>query len=566
MLQRLEISNIALIDNISVEFEDGMNVMTGETGAGKSIIIDSINAILGSRMSREIIRTGQETANVTAVFFNENDDLNCKLQEQGIEPEEDGTLIISREFNANGKNLCRVNSKIVTLSFLKEISAFLVDVHGQHDNQSLLRTESHIDLLDSFGGEELEDKLKEYREYFSEYNDLKKKINYFNSDLGDKERRIDLLKFQVDEIESSKLVPGEDEELEARKNILLSSEKISTTLNRVYEMIYASENDAPEMSNLSAYDSVAEANKELLEIVGLDKKYSDFSSKVDELEFQLQELAEEIRDEFELVEYNPEEIENIEERLDLIFKLKRKYGSTIDDILVYCEQASSELQELDNRKENSDKLNKRLEIVDSKLKDATYEISQLRHVAADKLEQGILQHMKELEMKNSGFKVSFEKFDEYTSNGIDKIEFLVSTNLGEPVKPLSKIASGGEMSRIMLAIKTMLADFDNVPTLIFDEIDTGISGRAAIKVGEKMRCISQKHQVIAVTHLPQIAVCANNNQYVEKITKDNNTLTRVKTLKDEELETEIARLLDGNEISDITLAHAKEMLRNAKRC
>lgn len=565
MLLQLEISNIALIDYLNIEFKEGMNVLTGETGAGKSIIIDSISAILGGRMPREIIRTGRDSAQVTAIFQIHNQNLDQLLKESGIIPEDDGTLIIFREFNNQGRNLCRVNNKIVTVSFLKEISPFLIDIHGQHDNQSLLRTENHIMLLDSFAAPDLQVLNEEYKACLEEYKNIGKELRALYGDEGERERRIDLLKFQINEINEANLKLQEDEELESRKNILQSAEKISAALNLAYEMLYSGDGGDSDGIMMSAYDNINSAAKEIESISNLKDDYNNILSRINGIGYELEDIARDIRENLDEIEYDPYEIEQIEERLDLIFKLKRKYGNNIEEILSFRDDAEKELDMLENNKSYAADLEKRREKCTNKLIDLSEKMSAVRKEAAAVLESGILKHLQDLEMKNASFKVNFERLDNFLSNGIDKVEFLVSANAGEPVKPLAKIASGGEMSRIMLAIKTMLADVDNVPTLIFDEIDTGISGIAAQKVAEKMMRISENHQVICVTHLAQIAVAANHNLFIEKTTQDNMTTTSVKALYGDDLINEIARILDGDRVSSIARAHAEEMLKNAKK-
>lgn len=567
MLRQLDIHNIALIDNISIELGTGFNILTGETGAGKSIIIDSINAILGERISKELIRTGKEKAIVEAVFEIENEKLSNIFQHMGIEPEEDGTLIISREFNLAGKNICRINGKMATVSMLKEIGELIIDIHGQYDNQSLLRTESHIKLLDLFGGEKIHHLKSNYLNKLAEYKSVKTKLKEISGNIGERERRIDLLKFQIEEITKGALQPDEEENLNKQRLVLSNSEKIIGALSSAYEFLLSGNN-----IKSSASDNINEALSELNGISKLGEKIDDLKKRLEDVSFQLDDITEEIRKERDNVEYNPEMLETIEERLDFIFKLKRKYGISIPEIHKYCEKSQQELQELNDSEAAIGSLNARIKVLSEELYNISCLLNTERKKASEILENKITNELNDLEMKKAKFKVNIE-FDDakdinserkYSQNGLDKIEFLISPNIGEPLKPLSKIASGGEMSRIMLAIKTILANVDEIPTLIFDEIDIGVSGRAAQKVGEKLSFISKNHQVLCVTHIAQIASMADSHYLIEKFSNEESTETKVQKLKEKGIRDEIARILGGSNISDITLKHAEEMLDNAK--
>lgn len=568
MLQRLQIQNIAIIDKVEIELEEGLNVLTGETGAGKSIIIDSIKAILGERLSKDLIRTGKDKAVVEAVFVVEDDRLKDFYEEFGIEPEEDGTLIISREFTLSGKNNCRINGKMATVSMLKQIGEFLIDIHGQHDNQSLLRTESHVDLLDSFGDDSIRILKNEYNQKLNEYRELKNKLKLLSGDPNDRERKIDFLKFQIDEIKKAKLKPNEDEELDKQRIILRNAEKIIEALSEAYELL-----GVGSKTGKSASDSIGEAVSIISEISKFDQRYAAVSKRLESLSFELEDIISEIRGSRDEIDYDQEMLEQIEERIDLIYKLKKKYGDSIDKIKEYMENAQQQLNEIVNNEELVNKYRDELKKVDEELFKLAKDINVKRNAAAKLLEEKIGYELNDLEMKNSRLKVIVE-FDEstdengerrYNHNGLDKVEFLISTNPGEPLKPLAKIASGGEMSRIMLAIKTILANVDRIPTLIFDEIDIGISGKAAQKVGEKMSYISKNHQVISVTHLAQIACMADHNYYIEKSAKADSTSTKVKRLDEHEVKSEVARIIGGSNISEITLKHAEEMIEYARK-
>jgi len=567
MLLQLEISNIALIDRVSVEMGEGLNILTGETGAGKSVIIDSINAILGARLSKEMIRTGAEKALVEAVFQVDNERFADLLESMGIEPEEDGALIVSREFTLSGKNTCRVNGKMVTVSMLKAIGERLIDIHGQFDNQSLLKTENHIELLDSFGGEKIQALKQEYSSLLMEYRRVKSKIAEISGDRGERERKADLLKFQIDEIKKARLKVGEEEELNRQRLKLANSEKIVSALSTAYDLLFSGTS-----IKSSASDNINSALLELSDIARLDKKYDDIAKKLEDLSYQLEDVIYDIREERDRVEYDPALLEQIEERLDLISRLRRKYGSTIEEVLEYGKKIQRDLEEITRSEGVVNELRKRLEELDDRLYKLAKSINKERLAAIKVLKEKICNELSDLEMKRAKFKVNIE-FDDlpdsngerrYTQNGLDRVEFLISTNEGEPLKPLSKIASGGEMARIMLAIKTILADVDKMPTLIFDEIDIGVSGKVAQKVGEKLSYVSKRHQVICVTHLAQIACMADNHYLIEKMPDGTGTRTRVKKLDDKEAQAEIARMMGGAVITEITKKHAEEMLRSAR--
>jgi DNA repair protein RecN (Recombination protein N) len=567
VLIHLEIHNIALIDTVIIDFEEGLNILTGETGAGKSIIIDSINAVLGERFSKDFIRTGKEKARVEAVFKVDYKKVEDILEKTGIEPEEDSTLIISREFNMSGKNICRVNGIIVTVSILRQIGERLIDIHGQHDNQSLLRTQSHIELLDSFGGDNIEFLKRKYLATYEEYRQVKNRLKSLMGDKKERERKIDLLKFQIEEISKAGLKLGEEEELNRQRLLLSNSEKITAALAKAYMHIY--NRDGRE----TAFDNIGQAMDEIAQITGINEKYDNLYRRLEDILYQLEDLSHEIREESEKIEFDPEQLNQIEERMDLIFKLKRKYGSSVEEILEYYKSIECQLDEIVNSEENIKNLCSKLMEIDNCLYNIAGRINAERLKAAAILENEIGNELGDLEMGKARFKVSIE-FDDsrdenneikYHLNGLDRVEFLISPNAGEPLKPLSKIVSGGEMSRIMLAIKNILAKADKIPTLIFDEIDSGVSGRVAQKVGEKLSSISESHQVLCVTHLAQIAAMADSHYLIKKVTKENETRTLVRKLAGEEIQDEIARILGGVEISDITKRHAEEMLSNAKK-
>ena len=565
MLLQLDIRNVALIDEISVELGEGLNVLTGETGAGKSIIIDSINAVLGDRVSKDIIRTGSDKAFVEAVFRVDAERVRDILSDMGMEPEEDGTLILSREITQSGRNTCRINGRMVSVSFMKAIGERLIDIHGQHDNQSLLKTEHHIELLDLFAGESIQNLLREYANLLDQYKDVVKKLKALSGDPGERERKMDLLRFQIDEIKKARLKDGEEEELNKQKMLLANAEKISDTLAQVYDMLVSGET-----AGKSAIDAMNESLSHLSSVSRLDSSYDNIYRRLEDIVYQLDDLAADIRKNQESIEYNPESLNEVEERLDLIYRLKRKYGKGINEIHQFCEEAEKQLEEIEKSEEIARLLAEKQTELETQLYLTSCKLNAERVRAASVLESRIGRQLDDLEMRNAKFKVDIQ-FDadnssgrKYGPNGLDKVEFLISPNLGEPLKPLAKIASGGEMSRVMLAIKTILADVDRMPTLIFDEIDTGISGKAAQKVGEKLSYISAKHQVLCVTHQAQIASIADHNYLIEKVTAENSTRTKIMLLDSEKKVKEIARLI-GGEITETSLKHAEEMIKTAKK-
>jgi len=563
----LEIRNIALIDELDIELGEGLNILTGETGAGKSIIIDSINMLLGERFSRELIRTGQEKAVLQAVFCVNREKFQDIYEKYGIEPENDGTLIVSREYSIGGRSVCRVNGRIVTVSILKEIGEKLIDVHGQYDNQSLLKAENHIDLLDAFGGEDIQRLKNMFFQLYIKRKEIKNKLYEFIGDEKFRERKIDLLKYQINEIKSAKLKAGEDEELHRQKVVLSNSEKIADTIEDVYNTLYIG-NDVVN----SVYDRIDESIFRLDTISDFDPLYEQIKQNLEEIKYQMEDIRENIRYAKENIEYDPVALEQVEERLDLIFKLKKKYGNTITDIIEYCKNSENELNMLLKSEEYISELQKQLIDTEKVLYDIGIKLNAERAKAAALLESRICHELEELEMKNTKFKVNIEMIGQndrnetrFNENGLDRVEFLISTNPGEPLKPLSKIASGGEMARIMLAIKAILADVDQIPTLIFDEIDIGISGKASQRVGEKLSFISRNHQVICVTHQAQIACMADNHYLIEKVTQNNITRTKVIKLSYEKIIDEISRILGGDVITQHTRNLAIEMLKNARK-
>ncbi|MEN8905751.1 MAG: DNA repair protein RecN [Clostridiales bacterium] len=559
MLVYLHIKNIALIEDLNLELGKNLNIFTGETGAGKSIIIDSINAILGSRVSKELIRTGEEKALIEAEYSGEF--LKNIFKEFNLDEEDDEILIISREVFLSGRNICKVNGKLVTVSTLKKIGEKLIDVHGQYDNQSLLRTESHIELLDLFAGVKLLKLKKLYKEKREDYLKIKNNLKKLTENIGEREKKIDILKYQIDEIDIANLSIGEDDNLQNEKSVLNNAEKITYVLSKVYESLISGNNQKS-----SARDLINDSITSMKTIAEYDYKYDKLTKDIENLEYLIDDINDIVRDEKDIVEYNPNLLEEIQERIELINTLKRKYGNTIEEILVYKENAIIELNTLENVEENTSNLKMKIDKLEIELLEYAKKINIQRCKAGDFLAENIKKELIDLEIKNANFKVDIEyelNENNFKETGLDKIEFLISTNKGEPLKSLSKIASGGEMARIMLAIKKTLATVDKIETLIFDEIDTGISGIAAQKVGKKLKQISKNHQVICVTHLPQIATLADNHYYIEKIS-DKNTYTKIKNINYDEKIIEISRLLAGDN-SEFTTKLAKEMLDKAEK-
>jgi DNA repair protein RecN (Recombination protein N) len=561
MLLQLDIRNIALIDKISLEIARGLNVLTGETGAGKSILIDSINAVLGERVNRDIIRSGKDKAFVEAVFDYDNTYIDNILDEMGIE-HTDGSLILSREISLSGKNTCRINGRLVNVSVLKQVGELLLDIHGQHDNQSLLKTETHIELLDAFGGENLQRIKSEYESLFEQYKSIKLKLHGLVGDKGEIARRMDMLKFQIDDIKNARLKNGEDDELFKKRQILANSEKIMNSILGAYELL--SEGGA---NGKSALYNLNKALSELSAILKYNEEIKPVSEKLESIVYQLEDVCGDLRSKRDEAEFDPEELTGIEERLDIISRMKRKYGANIPEVLEFLDKSQKEYDVLLQSESLAEELKKELASVSQNLQKNADRLHQERRKAAELLEGSITGELENLEMKNSSFKVNLE-FDgegsHFAKSGLDSVEFLISSNAGEPLKPLSKIASGGEMSRIMLAIKTILANVDEIPTLIFDEIDTGISGKAAQKVGEKLSYISQTHQVICVTHLSQLACMADNHLYIEKNSDGESTFTTVETLDRKGRIEEIARIIGGSDITALAYKHAEELLKSAE--
>ena len=540
MISTLHIKNIGIIDDLSINLNTGLNVLTGETGAGKTLIIDSLGIISGERFSKEMIRKGQDFSYVEACIF-------LPQNENAI----DGNIIVSREIYSNGRNMCKINGRMVTVTELKEFMANIIDIHGQHDNQQLLNPNTHIQYLDSFADKELNKYLEEYRNMYIEYTSIKQELkNNYGEDEKQRQRKLDLLKYQFDEIDKANLKIGEDEKLEADRKIILNSEKINENLN-IADM---------EISE-KTIDSINSAIRALEKIEDLDEEYSKKLNSLKSVYYDVQELGRDIFNLKESVYFDEEERQSLESRLDLIFSLKRKYGNTIDEILNYKKELEQEIYRIENLEENNNILKNKLKVITEKMNRQADKLNEIRNEFAKKLEESINKELKDLEMKNASVFINVQKnqSNEFNYNGLDHVEFLIKTNIGEDAKPLYKIASGGEMSRIMLGIKNVLSNVDNVPVLIFDEIDTGIIGIAAKSVGEKLKSISKLHQVLCVTHLASIAAKGEYNYYIHKEVENEKTYTNIKLLNQEEKIREVARIASGD-INSISLEHAKSLI------
>lgn len=550
MLTSLKIENVAIIESAAIEFGCGLNVLTGETGAGKSIVIDSINAILGERTSREIIRTGAQSAKVYAVFEDVNENVKAFLDENGIDCE-DGVLIINRTLNRDGKNICRLNGAPVTVSMLRELGGELIDIHGQHDSQSLLSPEKHCGFVDGFA--ENSGLISDYREKYRRLCEIRNSLKKLTTDESSKSQRIDFLTYQIDELEKSDITPGERDELKARKALINNSQKVMESLNTAYMALKA---DGAGIDMISNAESEISNASEYMESLG------EASEKITDIRYELDDIAELVRDAMSEIEYDPSELDDIEERLDLLYRLSKKYGETEEDMLEYLAKAREELESIAFSEEKVRELQKQEKTAIVEAEAAADRLTESRKTAGEKLSRAICSELEFLDMPNVRFVVKLEDIG-LTENGRDGVEFLISANVGEEPKPLAKIASGGELSRIMLAIKNVLAETDGVDTMIFDEIDTGVSGRAAQKIAMKLRSASKGRQVICVTHLAQIAAQGDVHLYISKSVSDGKTYTNIKSLIEEERVSEIARIMGGMEITRLQLESAREMLANA---
>lgn len=550
MLNLLQIENIAVIEQAEIQFSGGFNVLTGETGAGKSIVIDAISAILGERAYRDVIRTGTSKAGVRAVF-SQVPELSW-FEENGVEYDP-GELLIQREIYADGKNVCRVNGRPVTVAILKKLGGSLVNIHGQHDSQQLFDESNHLTYLDLFA--QNQQQRGEYEDAFQKAEAVRREIRRLSMDEGEKLRRVEALQFQIQEIERAELQPGEDDALETRRKVLQNSEKLVDGLARAVSALYGDEDRD------GAAGLLSEAEHALGRITRYDDGLRDAAERLSELSSAVQDLSEELRDRVDELSYSGEELEQIESRLDVIHRLRRKYGGDVAAILEYLERARQELDEIEFASDRIEQLTKQLRGLDREAERAGLALRETRLQAAKELERRLAGELAALDMPRAQFVCQFES-QPMGESGMDLVRFLMTANVGEALKPMSKVASGGELARIMLAIKNVLAEQDAVGTLIFDEVDAGVSGRAAQKVAEKLRAVSRGKQVLCVTHLPQIAAAADHHLLIAKSERNGRTYTHVTPLDKEGRKREIARIIGGAEITETTLKSAEEMLAN----
>ena len=553
MLSNLQIENIAVIKSASIDFENGFNVMTGETGAGKSIVIDSLNAILGERTSRELIRSGADSASVCAEFQNVGDNVKNELEKLGIE--KDDTLIVSRKLTPDGKNVCRINGMPATVSMLKALGVQLVNIHGQLDNQSLLSPETHCSFIDKLAGSGRE--LNEFKELYSLYIKKENELKSLNTDVNEKNRRLDILNYQIEEIQKADIRPGEKDELTEKLGFLRNAEKILDLLHTAYAAL----NGDGEMPG--AADVAADAASKLLSAADYSSDFTETANGVNDAAMNLSAYTEELRDKIYSLDYDPNETERAEERLDVIYRLSQKYGDSEEDILAYLENAEKERDALSFSDERAEQLRAETEKAYNEALAAAKKLSEIRIEAGKKFSADVERELAFLDMPSVKFIVN-DSVGKLYENGIDNIEFLLSANAGEEPKPLSKIASGGELSRIMLAIKCVLSELDDIDTLIFDEIDSGVSGRAALKIAAKMKELSKTHQVICVTHLAQIAAFADEHKLISKEEKDGRTYTCIASLDYNGRKYELARIMGGLTVTQSILNSAEELLSSAE--
>ena len=559
MLLDLKVKNFALIEKLEINFKKGLNVLTGETGAGKSIIIGALEMLLGGRASREVIRNGKDKAYIEAVYEPEKLDLiNNKLEEYGIEPDED-ILLLSREIKRTGRNRSRINGQLATLSMVSNVSSYLVDIHGQHEHQSLLDVKLHLDFLDDFIGEKIISLKEKVTNKYNEIKNINKKLQEMEIDEGEKARELDLLEFQINEIENANLKTGEFKKLEKEYKKFSNAEAIFATTGMIYNDI-----NGDDFNNNGILDKIGHFMTELDSLKEYDDKLDSFHSQMENIYYTLQDLGYEIREYNENLDFDKKRLKEIEDRLDTINNLKKKYGETIEEILEYNQKMKKRRNELVSQEDLINELKEKRKNIKAEYYNKAEELSKIRKNSAKNLEEKIKDELTDLAMEDVLFKVNFKEKD-LAGDGIDDIEFMISPNPGEDLKPLAKIASGGELSRIMLAFKKIIAEIDKVDTLIFDEVDSGVGGKTAQKMAEKLAVIGSKRQVICITHLPQIASMSDNHFYINKTAENGKTYTNINKLNGEEKPKELARMLGGVKMTDTTLDHAEEMIKLAEK-
>lgn len=563
MLSELSIRNFGIIESVDLSFEQGLTVITGETGAGKSMIMDAIGLLIGGRGSADFVRHGTSKAEIEGMFSIDGDHTVVeKLKDIGIELSE-GAVILRREISSGGKSVCRINGKMMTLASLKGIGRRLIDIHGQHEHQELLQSERHLPLLDSFGGSELQSVLDAYKDVYKSYKQLEKQLKDLTDDERETAQRIDFIQFQIDEIDGAELESGEDDRLLAEKNQLANYEKVFHALQEGYSALYGEQ---------KGLDWIGRAMSELEGITELDENYKQMYDQIAGSYYLLEEMTFSLRDTFEQLQYDPGRLEYIEGRLGDIQTLKRKYGESVDEILQFRNEVATEIETATHRDEHIENLKNQLDESRKDLFEKAKTLSHLRQTAAKKLIKDITRELEELYMAKTEFDIRFitrERIDgettdvQFQKQGIDTVEFLISTNPGEPLKPLSKVASGGELSRIMLALKSIFSKDEAVTSIIFDEVDTGVSGRVAQAMAEKIFKLSAHSQIFCITHLPQVAAMADTHLYITKNETDHRTTTSVRSLSETEKVNEVGRMISGVEVTDLTKRHAKELLELA---
>lgn len=553
MLKTLVIENIAVIKKAQIEFTSGLNVLTGETGAGKSIVVDSINAILGERTSRELVRAGSDNAFVNAYFEDINDDVKLKLNEYDIPIEEDGTLLLSRKISAGGKSVCRVNGLPVTVGILKDIGTHLVNIHGQHDSQALLNPDFHYKFVDAYA--DCDELLAEYKDSFKSFLNIRRQLKSLTSDADERDKQSEILDYQIKELRDADIKVGEWEELKHRKSVILNSQAILNALNTLLGAVNGDDENQGIQSVLMSSD------KEITALLDADTQLKPIKEKLDSAEDLLESIKDLISDKMESLDFQPDELDKIEERLDILYTFSNKYGETEQDMLYYLADAERKRALFDNSEQDLERLNAEYDSSLEKTQSLALKLSEVRRKAAEKLGEEICSQLEFLDMPGVKFVTQFSKGN-LSSIGVDKIEFLIRTNPGEEPKPLAKIASGGELSRIMLAIKSIIAKSDSIATLIFDEIDTGVSGKASRKIGLKLKEVGENAQVICVTHSAQIASAADSHFLIKKEYTDNAAFTQIMPLDFEGRKYELARIMGGLNVTESLLKSAEEMLDN----
>ncbi|MFF2754367.1 DNA repair protein RecN [Psychrobacillus sp. NPDC058041] len=557
MLKELSIKNFAIIDELTVGFEEGLTVLTGETGAGKSIIIDAVHLLCGGRGSQEFIRHGAKKAELEGLFIitNPKHGVFNKMIDVGIEIDEE-SIILRRDISDSGKSVCRINGKLVTIGILREIGASLIDIHGQHESQELMDEKAHIHLLDQFAGEKIRQVKESYKELFSKYKKWIKDLATLTENEQQIAHKIDLYTFQVEEINDANLVIGEEEQLQEEKKKLQNFHKVFDKMSSAYEAI---------LSESRGLDYIGTAMADLQDISDVDKNMLELSENVSSAFYMLQDAAYQLKSELDEMEYDSNQLQDVEDRLAFIQTLKRKYGQSIESILEYKEQISNSLEQLVNRDEQIQKMSERIRQIEKDLELEAYDLTDKRKKAAKQLSEAIMEQLQELYMEKATFSVMFHEHSKiiYNENGMDDISFYISTNVGEPPKPLTKIASGGELSRMMLALKSIFSKHQGITSIIFDEVDTGVSGRVAQAIAEKIAAIATNSQVLCISHLPQVAAMADQHLMIKKEVTGNRTYTILEEVIDDRRAEELSRMMSGAEITSATLQHSKELLKLA---